>query len=235
MAIQELEKVAQDTEYQTDTLRAHSRYNVLADHIRNGKIKDEEIISSTDKLRDGVIAIIKDLNLDYPDLLKKEAIPQQVTVDSLMEGIERIGRNTSHSNHPQSHVTFNIQGNVGAINNENKGSIENKIDMGARQHTSIQIDIHLPMLQQLAEAEKSEGLLNEDEYEELMDILEEIKEEPKPETDKQAKKWKRWLGKALDAGRKFTGGRVENALDEGVKNWMNEGGLEQVGSWLGGM
>ena len=54
----------------------------------------------------------------------------------------------------------------------------------------------------------------------------------KPNNDRQKRKWGRWLGKALEAGKKFTGERLEKGIDTGigevVKKWINNNGLDQL-------
>lgn len=75
-------------------------------------------------------------------------------------------------------------------------------------------------------------LLDENDVEDIGEVLAEISDNPIPKSEKQQKKWKRWLGKAAKTGKKFVGGRLEKAGDstisEGIKDWVKDGGLDTI-------
>ena len=118
-----------------------------------------------------------------------------------------------------------IHGSVGSIIQENKGEVIQHID----QRTLIQ---ELKPAKQLVEAEKEQGYITEEDYQELLDILEEIQEEYENPKPRQKKRWLRWLGKAGESGQKFLGDRMKKATDtviqEEVKDWLKEGGLDAL-------
>ncbi|MEL6672175.1 MAG: COR domain-containing protein [Bacteroidota bacterium] len=118
------------------------------------------------------------------------------------------------------HQTYiEVHGNIGNLNLDQRS-----------------LSSYVPPMQRLVEAQWEAQLITKDDYDELMDILEDIKETEKP-NDRQKKRWKRWLGKAADAGRKFVGKRIEKGADtavgEGVKEWVEGGGLDSMMNLLG--
>ena len=231
-AIQELDEGLRGSHHSNTVAGLMGRYNGLKNEIMGGTISSDERARRTNVLLQTALDLAEKLQQEYPgraqyEVQARNPVPDPVT--TRRAGEEPASKGGS---------TIIINGNVGSFSSENQGTITNHIDQS--QHTTTtNITNHLTQIQQLVEAEKAAGYIDEDAYEELLDILEEIKENPEPQTDRQQRKWKRWLGKAVEAGGKFVGGRLEKGADaligEGLKGWLKEGGLEVLGSFLQGL
>ncbi|MEM9723337.1 MAG: COR domain-containing protein, partial [Bacteroidota bacterium] len=119
---------------------------------------------------------------------------------------------------------YHFHGPVDSVIPYNQGNIIQQFD----HRTLIQ---ELKPFKQLIEAEKEVGYISREEYEDLIDILAEIQETPDPK-EGQKRRWKRWLGTAATSVSNFIKGRFEKGTDtviqEEVKAWLKEGGLEKL-------
>ncbi len=218
-----------ETRLESTAINLMARYNGLRREIANGSIYREHLNVQQAQLINAAISVIADLKKEKPQLMGEEVdVPAMEELDPdpvtevKLKGETQVTQNT-----------FNIHGEVkGGIINDNKGTI-NQEHTYSNQKTEIKLD--LPMVEQLVEAEKGHGYITEEEYEELMEILEEIKEGKEP-SEREQKRWKRWLSKAVHAGSRFVGKRIEKGVDttvgEGLKKWLGEGGLDTLANYI---
>jgi internalin A len=119
------------------------------------------------------------------------------------------------------------------LNADTKGDIHQTIN---QNQLANDLTPHLDMIRELIEAEKAAGLLDEEGYEEALEVVDELADNPQPENEKQQRRWKRWLGRIAQKGGELLQKRVEKGTDtlvsEAVKDWAtNGGGLDLIGSF----
>lgn len=130
------------------------------------------------------------------------------------------------------------QGNVDNRSFGDNAVVDNQLAEGAQININItntrnEFQESIPQIEALVEEEQKHGFITQEEYEELMDILADIQENAEPKNERQEKKWKRWLGKALSAGEKLTSTAATAAVGAGVKEWVSKGGLQVLGKFIG--
>ncbi len=212
-ALKEMARVAQGTDADNMAIQLNGQYNGLKREIQARTISFENQQLSSNKLLSAAQALLKDLQRDMPARMQEAVTAQVHDPDPVLE-----------ARPPQAEMgraEYHFHGNVGSVNPHNQGHITQHIDQSSTIHEQI------PPFQQMVEAEKQAGFITQDEYDELMDILAEIKEEQQP-TARQKGRWKRWIGKAVEASGKFVGKRIEKGADtlvsEEVKQWIAENG-----------
>lgn len=219
-----LDQAARGSYYENTSLLLLSQYNGLKKEITDGIVPEEQRTLRSNRLIQAAQSLLQDLRREVPQVMQALVEARPVLPDAVLE--------TQHKSAAPSQTTIIIHGgNIGGIITGNEGHIEQHIDLRSVQQQAAP-------LRELIQAETDTGYITREEYEELLDILQEISEQPQP-SDKQKGRWKRWLGKAAEAGRKFIGARMDKAADtaveESAKRWISSGGLEWLETFVKGL
>ncbi len=219
-ALEELSQIADGTYYENTSILLMGQYNSLRQDS-HGLISEEQKNLRTNRLLASTNSLMKDLEQEVPAKFEEEVEVDPKKLEAPEEPLNKPDQLVKKEYH--------FHGPVGAVDTQVGGDFTQHID----QRTIIgAASLESMPLKELVEAEKEAGFINHEEYEELLDILEELKESQDSPTDRQKRKWSRWLGKALEAGRKFTGERLEKGIDSGIgaglKKWIENNGLDQL-------
>ena len=195
----------------------------LKREIQDGTLSAEQKNLRSNQLRNSANGLLQDLLKEVPAKMQEQVTAEPQGPDPVLEA-PVAQANTGNT------TIYHINGPLGSLNPNNKGKIIQHID----QRT---VNEHIQPFQEMVKAQAAAAYITKEEYEDLMDILAEIQETQQPSTSQQ-RRWKRWLGKAVDSSSKFLGKRLEKGADtvisEEVKRWIADGGpgklLELVGA-----
>ncbi|MEM6346365.1 MAG: hypothetical protein AAF927_20925 [Bacteroidota bacterium] len=228
-AIEQLNQALEDTRLADSSLMLLARYNRLQKEINDGVVARPDHVVSTNQLLNAVTSLTKDLGSDYPNKAKQIVEASEPAPDPITSIKQESGN--------QAGPSYHFHAPVGSVNPNNQGHIVQHIDQSQNQsNIEIQIVQQLPQIRSMVQASKDAGIFDEDACSEIIEILDDVEENPVPKNEKQSKKWKRWLGKATEAASKILQGRLEKGADtvvsEGVKKWLGDGGLELLSNFV---
>lgn len=214
--IDALRTLSQGTRLENDLILLAARYNSYRKKLRSGLLDDRQASLEETRLQHTAIEYIAELVKQVPERITQFQVGAAESPPS-------------ESAPPQSGARTEIHYH---------GSVYQNSPITIHQYQDFRQEVvaHQPHLQALGEAELAENLITREEYDELIEILQEIQQEDPP-SDAQLPRWRRVLGKIAEHGRKFVGGRLERGSDailgEAAKGWIKDGGLDLLMKWLG--
>ena len=235
-ALDEMANIASGSYYDNSVIHLFARYNGLKKDIQNEVISSENRTLRANRLIAAAQGLMADLEQEVPEKMHEVIDAKKVedqtgdpTPDPVMEPSAAKYQPEKKEQH------FHFHGNVGSVNTDNKGTINQNIDMSTNKQT---IEQKIDTFQQLVQAQEKDGFITRDEYEDLMDLLEEIKETKEP-GERQQSRWKRAMGKAVTKTKEFVAKRLEKGADtlvaEETKKLLKDGLLDQMIEIVGGV
>ncbi|MEO1414547.1 MAG: COR domain-containing protein [Bacteroidota bacterium] len=221
-ALTQLKDVVKLTPLNRSVDQLIGQYALLQQEISKGIITEEARIVASNKMLESTLNIFTDVKEGNYDV---DRLQYAVVKPPLPDPIHHIRIQpihiTVHGNY--------VQGDAQNVASSQSGDAS--IDQSQTQ-TDQSIHLHIDKLQALLQAGQELGEFSADDAEEITYILDDLKEEKEPESPREKKRWKKFLGRIRD----FAGKRIEKGADtmvsEGVKEWLKEGGMEILNGFI---